>query len=497
MWRFRAEDELRVRLTRKDFLKAAGTGTAGLALLGASAATSGCSYLPEGGSKVNVVVVIVDSLRRDHVGAYGNGWIKTPNLDALAKESLLFTRSYPESIPTIPARRAIHTGVRTWPFRDWHPVSDDGFKPYGWAPVPEDQTVLAEILSAEGINTNIVTDNLHLYRASYDFQRGFDTFDYIRGQERDQYRPMMSVSDAQVERVTVAGNDADMREKMRQYLANTSYRKTEENWFAPQVFTGAGDYLEHIREAQPFLLLVDSFDPHEPWDPPRKYVDLYGDPDYSDREPTVPNYSDASWITEEELKRMRALYAGEITMTDAWLGRFLERMEELALMENTLLILLSDHGVCLGEHNDTGKPYWALYPELTATVFMMRHPQGKCAGKRSDYYASTHDVAPTILSMLGIEKPQQMEGTDLSPIFEGREPDQRREHFTSGYNNYVWARDDKYVMFSTNTGAEAKLYDVSKDPGMHEDLAGKRPETVKRMFSEYVHKDAGGPLPNY
>src|SRR5215216_2585868 len=105
MWRFRAEDELRVRLTRKDFLKVAGTGTAGLALLGASAATSGCIYLPEGGP--NVVLVIVDSVRRDHVGAYGNGWIRTPNLDALAKESLLFTRSYPESISTIPARRAI------------------------------------------------------------------------------------------------------------------------------------------------------------------------------------------------------------------------------------------------------------------------------------------------------------------------------------------------------------------------------------------------------
>jgi arylsulfatase A-like enzyme len=196
------------------------------------------------------------------------------------------------------------------------------------------------------------------------------------------------------------------------------------------VFTGAGDYLEHIKEAQPFFLLVDSFDPHEPWDPPRKYVDLYGDPDYSGREPTVPNYSDASWITKEELKRMRALYAGEITMTDAWLGRFLERMEKLALMETTLLILLSDHGACLGEHNDTDKPYWALYPELTDTVFMMRHPQGKGAGKRSDYFASTHDVAPTILSMLGMEKPQPMEGSDLSPIFDGKEPDQKREHFT-------------------------------------------------------------------
>jgi arylsulfatase A-like enzyme len=488
---------LQERLTRKDFLKVVGTGTAGLALLGASAATSGCSYLPEGGSKVNFVVVIVDSLRRDHVGAYGNDWIKTPNLDALAKECLLFTRSYPESIPTIPARRAIHTGVRTWPFRDWHPVSDDDFKPYGWAPVPEGQTVLAEVLSTEGINTNIVTDNLHLYRASYDFQRGFDTFDYIRGQERDQYRPMMSVSDAQVDKATVAGNDADMREKMRQYLANTRYRKTEENWFAPQVFTSAGDYLEHVREAQPFFLLVDSFDPHEPWDPPRKYVDLYGDPDYSGREPTVPNYSDASWITEEELNRMPALYAAEVTMTDAWRGRFLERMEELALMENTLLILLSDHGACLGEHNDTGKPYWALYPELTDTIFMMRHPQGKGAGKRSDYFASTHDVAPTILAMLGIERPQQVEGTDLSPVFEGKDPEQKREHFTLGYNNYVWARDEEYVMFSTNTGDDAKLYDVRQDPGMQKNLAGKHPETVKRMFADYVLKDAGGPLPNY
>jgi hypothetical protein len=99
--------------------------------------------------------------------------------------------------------------------------------------------------------------------------------------------------------------------------------------------------------------------------------------------------------------------------------------------------------------------------------------------------------------MLGMEKPQQREGTDLSPIFEGGEPDERREHFTLGYNNYVWARDDRYVMLSTNTGTEAKLYDVSEDPGMHNNLAGKHPETVKRMFAEYMLKDAGGPLPNY
>src|SRR5829696_6411698 len=121
---------------------------------------------------------------------------------------------------------------------------------------------------------------------------------------------MMSVSDARVDAVTVAGNIPDMRDKARQYLANTSHRNTEEDWFAPRVFASAGEYLGHIKEAQPFFLLVDCFDPHEPWDPSRKYVNLYGDPDYSGREPTVPNYSDASWITEGELERMRALYAG-------------------------------------------------------------------------------------------------------------------------------------------------------------------------------------------
>src|ERR671914_3091129 len=177
------EERLRRTLTRREFLKVSGAGVAGASLL------AGCERAgvlpdlpgntPSADRAANVVLIIMDSLRKDHVGAYGNDKIKTPNLDALAKESLLFTRAYPESIPTICARRAIHTGLRTWPFRDWHPVSDDGFKPYGWAPVPKDQTVLAEVLSAEGINTNIVTDTLHLYRAFYDFQRGFDTFDYI------------------------------------------------------------------------------------------------------------------------------------------------------------------------------------------------------------------------------------------------------------------------------------------------------------------------------
>src|SRR3712207_4465844 len=111
------EERLRRTLTRREFLKMSGAGVAGASLL------AGCEragVLPElpgntpsADRAANVVLIIMDSLRKDHVGAYGNDTIKTPNLDALAKESLRFTQPYPESIPTIPARRAIHTGLRS------------------------------------------------------------------------------------------------------------------------------------------------------------------------------------------------------------------------------------------------------------------------------------------------------------------------------------------------------------------------------------------------
>ena len=444
---------------------------------------------------MNVILIVLDSLRKDHVGAYGSDRIRTPNLDALARESLRFTQAYPESIPTLPARRAIHTGIRTWPFRNWNPPEGETFMPAGWQRIPEEQTTLSEILWGKGFSTVMFSDTQHLFKASMNFQRGFNVYDWIRGQERDHYRPTMRVSQERVEKMVLPGNSESMVDKVRQYLANTANRRTEKDWFAPRVFTMASEFLETAGGGEPFFLMVDCFDPHEPWDPPEEYVSLY-DEGYDGPEPTVPEYSDAGWIGERELERMRALYAGEVTMTDRWLGKFLGKMDELNLFDNTLLILLSDHGVALGEHNATGKPFWALYPELTDITFFIRHPGGKGAGEESDYYASTHDVAPTVLGALGIEAQKPMEGHDLSVLFDGGEPEERA-HFTLGYDEYVWTRDDRYVMVSRNNRTEAKLYDLRTDPNMNRDVAGEHPDTVRRMFDDYVLKDAGGPLPRY
>ncbi len=446
---------------------------------------------------MNVILVIIDSLRRDHVGTYDRYGIKTPNLDALEKESLSFNHPYPESLPTVCARRAIHTGVRTWPFRNWHPMPGEENEPAGWAPIPEDQTTIADVLQKHGTTCALVSDTDHLFKPFYNFHQGFEVFQWVRGQEKDRYKPVWAVSQKKMDRYLLKGNPLRVRDTIQQYLANTAGYKSETDWFPPRVFTRASALLQTLKEKQPFFLVADNYDPHEPWAPLKKYADLYDD-SYHGPEPIEPDYGPSDYLTEAELNRMRALYAGEAALADKWLGHFLNKAHDLDMLDHALLILLSDHGHCLGEHGYVGKPYNALYPELTDTVFMIRHPKGKMAGKKSDYYASTHDVAPTILGSLGIEAPQQTQGVDLSPLLEGKEPSQKRDHFTLGYDNYVMSRDDRYLIHGPNTGSGMELYDIRRDPDQKKDISGRHPEIIKRMFRDYVLKDAGGaPLPRY
>jgi hypothetical protein len=88
-----------------------------------------------------------------------------------------------------------------------------------------------------------------------------------------------------------------------------------------------------------------------------------------------------------------------------------------------------------------------------------------------------------------------MEGQDLTVLLDGGEPEQKREYFTAGYHDHVWARDEHYAMFARSDGSEAKLFDLREDPNMKRDIAGSNPDVVRRMYGGYVVKDAGGPLP--
>ena len=446
---------------------------------------------------MNVVIVLLDSLRKDHVGSYGNDWIRTPGLDALAENSLRFTRAYPESIPTVCARRALYIGKRTWPFRNWSPPKGEDFSPAGWQKIPEDQTSLTTILSENGYDTALITDTFHMFKPSYNFHEGFDVFESIRGQAIDAYNLPM-VPEEKIERHALPGNSSGTRASIGQYLANLPPDLEEEDYFAPRVFSKAMDYLETASQSQdPFFLVVDSFDPHEPWEPPERYANLYGEP-MEGYKPIYPEAGPSDYLSQRELERMRNLYAGEVTMTDEWFGKFMQRMQDLDLLEDTLLFVFSDHGVGLGEHGYTGKTPNILWREMTDIVYYIRHPQGKGAGQTSDFHASIHDIAPTILSALGLGRLDQMDGQDLTPILEGGEPERKRPYFTLGYDNYSWARDERYAMFCLNDGSQAKLYDLEEDPEMNEDISEGNADIVRRMYEDYIIEDAGGqPPPMY
>jgi len=137
---------------------------------------------------MNVVLIIIDTLRQDHVGCYGNKWIKTPYLDSLAKESVLFTQAYPESLPTLQVRRVLQTGCRIFPFRGHKDYKGDFVGASGWGPVSEERDTIAEILQHNSYRTAFITDTYHQFKPSKNFHRGFDEWTWIRGQEGDPYR---------------------------------------------------------------------------------------------------------------------------------------------------------------------------------------------------------------------------------------------------------------------------------------------------------------------
>ncbi|MEX1142055.1 MAG: sulfatase [Thermoleophilaceae bacterium] len=500
---------LRGRVTRRQALQAGGAGALALGLGACNDELE--AQVSHAEDAPNTLLIVTDSTRRDFVSAYDghDPLADTPNIDALAKDSLLFDAAVPEAMPTGTVRRALITGMRSFPFRNWTVTPSLPAEP-GWNDIYPYQPMFTETMSEAGIETAYVTDNPFLIGPRFvNFRRTLDMArpDYSQASYRGFNRPFKRPAPrSAIERYLFPKlSDSVEVQRLREYVGwNNLYRRRESDYAAARVVRSGMDLLDDLKDKRPFFLGVDVFDPHEALDPPRVYMSKFDRIKGSEKQGIIPiqpwdtPYSRVQnlGIDEETVERVRELYAAELTFADRWIGRLLNKMDDLKLLDNTAVIYLSDHGLTLGEYGILGKhaayPNWPIYK----VPYMVRHPEGKRAGETSDYFASTHDVASTLLGFMGVRKPGLMDGEDLSRLFDGKEPHEERPYFTAAYGRYLICGDGRWLLVTHSERVRLRLFDTQSDPEERRNVADQNPEIVDRLW-RVLEEEAGGTLPQF
>jgi len=362
---------------------------------------------------VNIILIISDTFRWDYLGCYGNNWISTPNLDRFAKRSVIFDKAYAASFPTVPHRMDLVTGRFTFTYRQWEPL-------------PKDEVALAEILGENGYTTMLIADTPHILEDGYNFDRGFTGWEWVRGQETDRY-----MTDPAEVKFPCSPHKLRNPDVVKRHLRNISLRQGEADCFVAQTMLKAARWLERNYRQEKFFLWVDTFDPHEPWDPPSWYVDRY-DPGYKGEEVIYPLYGQSDYLTEKELNHIKALYAGEVSLVDRWVGVLLQKIEDLGLFEDTAIVFTSDHGFYLGEHDLVGKSiissgfleYVPLYDELARIPLFIYLPDIK-KPVRCPFFVQPPDITATIVHLAGADHSSTIQGSSLLPLIHQKRPSSR------------------------------------------------------------------------
>ena len=340
---------------------------AALALVGATL-LSACGEEPP---RPNVLLITVDTLRADYLGAYGSSAARTPHIDRLAREGSLFE----QATAPMPMTRPTHASILTARYPREHGVVNNAIS------LPDASQTLAEILRAEGYRTGAFVA-VALLSAEAGFAQGFETF---RAPTTSKQRP------------------------------------------ADEVVPEALDWLAGLSNNEPFFLWVHVFDPHLPYAPPAEYRD-------GGISAVTGELAEVSWPVLREiannnagdvpasvLRRAKSLYRGEIAFADHWIGRLLEELDKLRGLDDTMVVLTADHGECFEdgvyfEHSD------CLAQAALRVPLIVRYPPEFAGGERRWGQASSIDVAPTVLRAVGLESPADHSGRPLQDL----DPDEER-----------------------------------------------------------------------
>jgi arylsulfatase A-like enzyme len=350
------------------------------------------------GTRPNVVLIVMDTVRADHLSSYGYPRKTTPNLDRFASRATLYRHAFAASNFTLPSHASMFTGLypRTHGATNLPPGLSDG------EPLDPKFETLAEKLAGQGYLNLAVVANYSYLTPDFGFRQGFHFYDARYGSMCLPYMKRHSLRFALRRLLPSAARPEALHQRYRS--------ATEIN---REVFA----LLDQAAEAQaPFFLFVNYTDPHDPYIPPPPYDTLFEgrnqDLDAWDRWALYEALVDGNvHVTEEEKQHFTSQYDGAIAYLDSQIGRLLEELDKRGLFDNTMIIVTSDHGEALGDGGYLGHG-WTLHNHQVRVPLIIKYP-GQRAGRASEINAGHVDLMPTVLDVVGIGLPGNLQGASL------------------------------------------------------------------------------------
>jgi arylsulfatase A-like enzyme len=387
----------------------------------------------------HVVILLVDTLRADALRTYDpSSRVHTPAMDRFAREGVVFENAQSPENWTKPAVASILTSL----FPATHGAKNDASR------LPQSALTLGEILQRRGFRTGSFIANGYVSRA-FGFDQGWDHY--------------------------------------------TNYIREQRNTNASNVFREAGDWMEAQLDEDPqrrLFTYVHTIDPHVPYDPPAEHLLRYDA--RTDYDGPVQNrrthllLEDAKRnpprvvFTESDKIRLRALYDGEISYHDEHFARFLRRLEELGILDQTIFVVTADHGEEFEDHGSWGHGH-SIFQELIEVPLMVRWPGVAPAGARVREVVSTMGIAPMVLEATGVEVPSEFEGRSLLGFLRGAPPEGPWVAFSDFQENrrVIRGMDWKLVLRSSLTYV---LFDLARDPRERNDALDVRRHPIAMRY---------------
>lgn len=391
------------------------------------------------------IFFLADSFNRRFIDFYNESGMHLPNLSRLASHSVIFDNHFTGSAPCMPARRDLLTGRLN-------------FLERGWGPVEAFDCTLPQLLRQGGVRSHITTDHYHYFEIGGDnYCQMFDTWDFHRGQEHDK-------CPGSLEKIRLPEHIGKYDSR---YFQNRRKWTEEELYPSPMTVKAGCQWLEENHEQDNFLLWVETFDPHEPFDVPQKYLDRVKD-DYHGKPFFWSPYCrvDEAGFSEEEILHLRRRYAALLLMTDEWLGRLLDVMDAHDMWKDTFFIFTTDHGYMLGEHGYLAKNYMPAYNEVFHIPLTV-HVPGFGAGEHCGALTQNIDILPTVMELYGIPPEyavNKLHGESLMSLLR-QEKTKLRDAVLYGYfGKAVNVTDGTYTLFKKPCPGNRPLYVYTSMP---------------------------------